>query len=199
MSSVSSVTRLFLFVCRSVVEREREREREKENVSKCATKTNHTTSRERGEPIFFFLKRKKASDQTGEEEEPKAGRALLLSPPTNQTQRRQNASGSGDVRLKRESSKTKKRLERSRKFWTLLQNKQLTSFLRTRKRPPFIPILVILKLVTLVFDDDAAEARVDARGRFRLDVLLCCWHFLLFFSDVFPRGKKEEQLIGFRT
>jgi hypothetical protein len=111
MSSVSLVTRLFLFVCRSVVEREREREREKENVSKCATKTNHTTSRERREPIFFFLKRKKASDQTGEEEESKAGRALLLSPPINQTQRRQNASGSGYVRLMRESSKTKKRLE----------------------------------------------------------------------------------------
>ena len=80
---------------------------------------------------------------------------------------------------------------RDRKFWTLLQNK-LTSFLRTRKRPPFIPILVILKLVTLVFDDDAAEARVDARGRFRLDVLLCCWHFLLFFSDVFPEERKRS-------
>jgi hypothetical protein len=47
-----------------------------------------------------------------------------------------------------------------------------TSFLRTRKRPPFIPVLKILKLVPGALNDDAAEARVDARGRFRLDVVV---------------------------
>ena len=73
-------------------------------------------------------------------------------------------------RRRREKIRDRENFERS----TSNKEQQRTSFLRTRKRPPFIPILVILKLVTLVFDDDAAEARVDARGRFRLDVLLCC-------------------------
>ena len=108
MSSDSSVTRLFLFVCRSGVERERERAREKENVSKCATKTIHITSRERGEPFFFLFKMKESVRPNGRRRRAKSRTSKLVEE-TNQTQRRQNASGSGYVRLMRESSKTKKR------------------------------------------------------------------------------------------
>ena len=49
-------------------------------------------------------------------------------------------------------------------------NEKRTSFLRARERPSLVPVLVVLELRP-AFHDHAAEARVDARGCFRLDVV----------------------------
>ena len=50
------------------------------------------------------------------------------------------------------------------------RTKKRTSFLRARERPSLVPVLVVLELRP-AFHDHAAEARVDARGCFRLDVV----------------------------
>ena len=51
-----------------------------------------------------------------------------------------------------------------------INEEKRTSFLRARERPSLVPVLVVLELRP-AFHDHAAEARVDARGCFRLDVV----------------------------
>ena len=94
------------------------------------------------------------------------------------------------------------------------RTKKRTSFLRARERPSLVPVLVVLELRP-AFHDHAAEARVDARGCFRLDavrgrrhdddddVFLCARFFWsVKWCGTHPNGFDDEDsrflYLGFR-
>jgi len=91
MSSVSSVTRLFLFVA-GVLSRERKCQYKQSVIIFCLFRTNHTTPREGREPIFFLMKESAEEEKKTKKRPPDEHSSSLLRPIK---RRDDDASGSG--------------------------------------------------------------------------------------------------------